>query len=204
MMTTSEEWLENNRQQFTSTKSMRGMRLGWGPRKHTLYAKRAAYVQRISVPADGYCFFHALRKMLEGVAGIGGLSVDDVYQQVIREFQENPDAYSGFLEGNASYSKTLDDFVRSGSGGWRTALGNVVPLAAANAFGAVIVVHNSHTQPIVLLPREAHIGEPLEVLLVGDHYWALETRGLEESGQGSRRNGKRNRTAAFGNGIGIY
>ena len=65
----------------------------------------------------------------------------------------------------------VQDFENAGATGWNTAVGDAVPLAAANAYGVVLVIHRPGREPTVVLPVAVVLPDPIHLHLQGDHYY---------------------------------
>lgn len=161
-------------------------------------------VYRIPVPADGYCFYHALAYQLKTIAAID-VTWQEVFARVVAEFSDNPNSYNGIIGEPHRFPEMVRQFQQAGPQGWTTILGDAVPLAAARAFGVVLVVHeirpNGDDNVHVIVPRDgqAIIDMPIHLNLENSHYEPIEAD--QELGQSTpatpRMHGPRTRSMAF-------
>ena len=136
------------------------------------FGKDAWTVKRIRVPGDGFCLYRALQVALHRDATIDELTWEDVHFAVLREFRARPARYRHFFPG-ADWLQQVQDFEHAGAKGWNTAVGDAVPLAAANAYGTVSVIHRPGRKPMVVLPVAGVLLDAICLHLQGNHYEPL-------------------------------
>ena len=117
--------------------------------EETIHTKRIQAVldandlMMLSVPSDGDCFFHSLSMLLTAKQ-----SPNEIRQAVLHEITDQEALYSGF--------NTCFDYHTMGQPGqWNSDLGDLFPVAAANAFNCTIKIISSHKDsrgPITIAP----------------------------------------------------
>ena len=95
------------------------------------------------------------------------LTWQDVRAAILREFCAHRDRCerSGPSE---DWMKRVHSFEEAAGNGRNTAVGDSVPLAAANAHGVELVVHRPSRDPTIVLPDAVVLPDPVNLHLVGD------------------------------------
>jgi hypothetical protein len=148
----------------------------------------------IRILADGNCFFRALERMIHQMHALP-ITWQEISKLVTKEFTENKDAYRAFIvppppsTATPNYDKELGKYIVSMDGpsstttAWDSLLGDAVPMAAANALGAVLVIHHDaersdNRPPDIILPLKWNAAYPIPIDVhqqaCQTHYEALE------------------------------